>query len=470
MTVVGLAETTVKESRDRVRSAVLSNGFAFPAGRITINLAPADLPKEGGRYDLAIAVGLLVASGQLPAGELAGVEFIGEMGLTGELRPVRGILPSAHAARSSGRAIILPRANAAEAALIRGLDLLPAARLAEVCAHLSATERLTPFNEPPIGRTPASCPDLADIRGQHHARRALEVAAAGGHNLLMLGPPGTGKTMLAERLPGILPPLSEQESLETATVWSISRHGFRGADWGKRPFRSPHHSASAAALVGGGNHPQPGEISLAHHGVLFLDEFPEFDRRALEALREPMESGRILIARAAHHAQFPASFQLVAAMNPCPCGFLGDPSGRCRCTEDAVARYRGRLSGPLLDRIDLHVDVPGVPIETLLRKDGTPGEGSPAVRSRVSAAHERQRHRRGRLNARLDHRAVDRHCCLTGTQSELLQRAAGRLGLSARAVHRVLKVALTIADLDGAETLHDEHLFEAFSYRRPGPP
>ena len=469
ITVVGLAETTVKESRDRVRSAVLSNGFAFPAGRITINLAPADLPKEGGRYDLAIAAGVLAASRQLPTAGLAAVELIGELGLTGELRAVRGILPSAHAARRSGRALILPSGNAAEAALIRGLELFPAGHLAEVCAHLSNHGRLSPFEGTPGPILPASGSDLVDIRGQHHARRALEVAAAGGHNLLMLGPPGTGKTMLAERLPGILPPLTDSQALETAAVWSISRHGFRSADWGRRPFRAPHHSASAVALVGGGNHPQPGEISLAHHGILFLDEFPEFDRRALEVLREPMESGRILIARAAHHAEFPAAFQLVAAMNPCSCGFLGDASGRCRCTEDAVARYRSRLSGPLLDRIDLQVEVPNIPADLLLSRSGSPAEDSATVRGRVAAAQDRQWRRAGRLNARLDNRAIERYCPLAASQAVLLRRAVDRLALSARAVHRVLKVALTIADLHGEDSLRDEHVCEALSYRRPGP-
>ncbi len=468
-TIVGLPETEVKESKDRVRAALQNARFEFPARRITVNLAPADLPKESGRFDLPIALGILAASGQVPAELLDRYEFAGELSLSGELRPIRGALAMTFAMqradRSSRRAFILPRANADEAALVADATILPADSLLQVCAHFSSGDA-----DGKLGRHRASAaanaphyPDFADVKGQAQARRALEVAAAGGHSLLMVGPPGTGKSMLAARFPGILPPMSDDEALESAAVQSLTG-GFSAARWKARPFRAPHHTASGVALVGGGGSPRPGEISLAHRGVLFLDELPEFDRKVLEVLREPLESGRITISRAARQADFPARFQLIAAMNPCPCGYLGHPSNKCRCTPELVARYQGKISGPLLDRIDMQVQVGALPQEDLLRQGA--GEPSASIAARVAQAHERQLRRQGGNNSSLSPKDIDHHCKPDAAGEQLLLTAMTRLNWSARAYHRVLKLARTIADMADAATITSAHVAEAVQYRR----
>jgi len=462
-TIVGLPEAEVKEARDRVRAALQNASFDFPARRITVNLAPADLPKESGRFDLPIALGILAASGQLPAGQLGEYEFVGELALTGELRPVRGVLAMMSCANRDGRAFVVPRANGAEAALIDDARAYGATSLLEVCGHLSGRSVLARCTEQPALQQ-EDYPDLADIKGQAHAKRALEIAASGAHSLIMVGPPGTGKTMLASRLPGILPPMTRDEALTSAAVQSLGTAGFAMRNWRRRPFRAPHHTASAVALVGGGSDPRPGEISMAMHGVLFLDELPEFDRRVLEVLREPLESGHISVSRAARQADFPARFQLVAAMNPCPCGYLGHASGKCRCTPDQVARYRRRISGPLLDRIDLQIEVPALAQEDLASRRW--GESSAAVRLRVVAARNRQLERQRMPNMQLSTRDVDRHCLPDSQGETLLKQAISRLGLSARAYHRVLKVARTIADLAGVEAVTSAHVAEAIQYRR----
>jgi magnesium chelatase family protein len=463
-TIVGLPDIEVRESKDRVRAALLNSRFDFPSRRITVNLAPAELPKESGRFDLPIALGILAASRQLPAESLARYEFAGELSLSGELRPVRGALAMTWRAARHGRAFVLPAASAAEAALVSDAEIYAADSLLAVCRHLRDEAPLAPYAARAVAGTRASYPELSDVKGQTHAKRALEVAAAGGHSVLMAGPPGTGKSMLAARFPGLLPEMTEAEALESAALQSLGSPGFRLERWKQRPFRAPHHTASSVALVGGGSDPRPGEISLAHHGVLFLDELPEFERRVLEALREPLESGRVAISRAARQAEFPAHFQLIAAMNPCPCGYLGHYSGRCRCTPEQVARYRRKLSGPLLDRIDVQIEVPSLREDELTRLPE--GETSDRVRVRVQAAHIRQLERQGKPNSRLAPREIDRLCRVGDDAATLLKQAIAKINLSARAYHRVLKLARTIADLAGETGVGLAHVAEAIQYRR----
>jgi len=463
MSIVGLPEAAVREAKDRVRAAIQCAQFEFPARRITINLAPADLPKDGGRFDLAIALGILAASGQIPRDHLQDYEFLGELGLTGELRAIDGVLPAALAAAKAGRKLIVPLGNGAEAALARAVEASTARTLLEVCGALSGSKQLPAAIALPTVRMRG--PDLCDVRGQVHARRALEVAAAGGHHLLLIGPPGCGKTLLAARLTGLLPEASEAEALEAAAIASVSGRGLDPARWRERPYRSPHHTASAVALVGGGSQPRPGEISLAHNGVLFLDELPEWSRASLQMLREPLESGVVTIARAARRCDYPARFQLVAAMNPCPCGWAGDPADRCRCTPQQIQTYLAKISGPLLDRIDLHVDVPRLP-PSVLREDAQRGESSAVVRERVVQARARQWARTGCANAHLDQRQTDAHCRLASEDRQLLERAIEALHLSARSLHRILRVARTIADLEACEAIGTAHLTEAIGYRR----
>lgn len=464
LTIVGLPEAAVRESKDRVRAAILNSHFEFPARRITVNLAPADLPKEGGRYDLPIALGILAASDQIDGDQLEGKIFVGELALSGMLRPVNGCLPTALSLQASSSALVCPTDNASEAGLVEGVKIHAANDLLSLCNQLA---ELSPFENNHQRTEKAEAVDILDmedVRGQHQARRALEVAAAGRHNLLMIGPPGTGKSMLASRLPGILPPMSERQALESASVSSISHQGFSADDWKQRPFRAPHHTASGVALVGGGSYPSPGEISLAHNGVLFLDELTEFDRHVLDVLREPLETGQITISRAARQAEFPASFQLIAAMNPCPQGYSCDGKALCQCTYEQQKRHQARISAPLLDRIDIHMEVPRLD-KSALNQQAPKGESSQQVRRRVQNAYDHQMERCGKSNAELSSKEVDIHCRIGQQEHALLEQAMEKLKLSARAYHRILKLARTIADIADSNSIEIPHISEAISYR-----
>lgn len=460
VTMVGLPEAAVRESKDRVRSAIINSGYAFPNRRVTINLAPADLPKDGARLDLPIAIGILAASGQIDETVLNQYEFIGELALNGDVRPIAGALAVARAVKTDNRTLIVPKDNANEAVKVEGVNVLQADTLKAVCQHLMNEQPLTHAEHKAQYQVSNYKLDLADVKGQHQARRALEIAAAGGHSLLFCGSPGTGKTLMASRLPTILPPLTDSEALEVASIYSIANSDY---DYGTRPFRQVHHTTSAVALVGGGSSPKPGEITLANKGVLFLDEIPEFDRKVLEVLRQPIENKAITISRANSQVEFPANFQLVAAMNPCPCGYYGDKSGRCHCRPEQIKRYQKKLSGPLLDRIDLHITVPALPASDL--QSAQKGEASSAVRERVIQAYHRQQARQGKLNSELSPSELDEFAPLGEAESKILAMAQSRLNLSARGYHRVLRVARTIADLAGSETIQTSHLTEALSYR-----
>lgn len=462
--IVGLPETAVKESRDRVRSAILNSQFNFPPRRVTVNLAPADLPKQGGRFDLPIALSMLAALDQIPK-DLSQYEFAGELALSGELRAIDGILPLAIACKAAGRILITGSENAELASVVEGLTVFGAENLIAVCEHLANKKSLTQIHFDTKNFIPSTELDLIDVQGQAQARRALEIAAAGGHSLLFVGPPGTGKTMLASRLNSILPELSIEQALEIAALQSLSYKNFSLSQWRQRPFRSPHHTASSVALVGGGNPPRPGEISLAHQGTLFLDELPEFNRHVLEALREPLEAKKITISRAARQVDYPADFQLIAAMNPCPCGYLTDPKKSCRCTSEQVQRYRARLSGPLLDRIDMHVEVPALAKHFLIHQDST-AESSATVKTRVLDARKLQTARQDILNAQLDHQALKAICVLDTELRTWLHNAIEKLNLSNRAYYRILKLARTIADLANTNEIRQVHLAEAIQYRR----